>query len=80
MSMNKQKTINRFGSGTRLAEFLGVTPQTVYQWPETIPKAWGYELEARSNGVLKYVPPVNSKQESLVQKDFSTFVPLNESD
>ena len=78
--MNKQKTIDLFGSGTRLAEFLGVTPQTIYQWPETIPKAWGYELEARSNGVLKYVPPAGSRQETLVQKDFSTFVLLNKSD
>ena len=34
--MTKQEAIRLFGTGTKLARAIGVTPQAIYQWPDEL--------------------------------------------
>ncbi len=61
-------------NASRLARFLGVTPQTVYAWDDYVPRRWGYELQVRTRGKLKYTPTPGSDLERLVQGYKGTFV------
>lgn len=51
--MTTQEAINHYGSLKRLADALGVWPQVIYQWGEHPPMARQYELEVKTNGMLK---------------------------
>ncbi len=37
--MKKQDAIRIFGTGTKLAHAIGISPQAVYQWPEELTAA-----------------------------------------
>ena len=37
--MTKTEAIRMFGTATRLARAIGITPQAVYQWPEVLTPA-----------------------------------------
>ncbi len=45
------------GDIMELAKFLGVWPQTIYQWGKTPPMGRQYELEVKTNGALKASEP-----------------------
>lgn len=62
------------GNASLLAKILGITPQAIYQWPEYVPRAWGYEIEARTKGRVKYVPEPGSAAELSAQINICTFV------
>ena len=51
--MTTKDAITWAGSAKKLADFLEIWPQTVYQWEEYPPRAKQYELEVRTNGELK---------------------------
>jgi hypothetical protein len=51
--MTTQEAIDHFGGRRQLAEMLGVWPQVIYQWGEEPPMARQYELEVKTNGVLR---------------------------
>lgn len=42
--MTKSEAIKLFGSAARLAALLGITPQAVSKWPETLPPLRVYQL------------------------------------
>ncbi len=77
--MKTDELIKVFGTASRLSRFLGISPQAIYQWPEYVPRHWGYEVEARSKGVIKYTPEPGSKTEAIVQVNFCSFVSTNKS-
>lgn len=64
-------------NASRLARFLGVTPQAVYAWGENVPRHWGYELQVRTRGKLKYIPAAGSQIEQLTQRYNGSLVPLD---
>lgn len=51
--MKKSDVIKFFGSIPKLAKFLNIDRTAVYQWGETIPENRQYELEVKTNGVLR---------------------------
>jgi transcriptional repressor of cell division inhibition gene dicB len=51
--MRTDEAIRFFGGKKALADALGVWPQVIYQWGEHPPMARQYELEVKTNGVLK---------------------------
>ena len=75
--MKTEKLVSLFGKTSKLATFLGITPHAIYQWPEYVPRQWGYEIEARSAGLIKYEPAPNSAVDKIAQMNISTFVDLD---
>lgn len=71
--MKTNDLITMFGSRSNIARFLGISPQAVYQWPGDVPRAWGYEIQVRTGGAIKYCPPAGSDLEQLLKEDFCTF-------
>lgn len=51
--MKTKEAIEYFGSGKKLAEAIDVWPQIIYSWGEYPPMARQYELEVKTNGLLK---------------------------
>ena len=51
--MKTQEAIDYYGSVKKLADALGIWPQTIYTWGETPPMARQYELEVKTEGALK---------------------------
>lgn len=51
--MKKQDVINHFGSVKAVADALGITVQSVYEWPEDIPLGRQYQIELLTKGKLK---------------------------
>ena len=51
--MRTQEAIDYYGSVKKLADALGIWPQTIYTWGETPPMARQYELEVKTEGALK---------------------------
>lgn len=51
--MKKQAVINHFGSVKGVADALGITVQSVYEWPEDIPLGRQYQIELLTKGKLK---------------------------
>jgi hypothetical protein len=51
--MTMQEALNHYGSRKRLADELGLWPQTVYAWGDSIPLPRQYEIEVRTGGALK---------------------------
>ena len=51
--MKTQEAIDYYGSIKKLADALGIWPQTIYTWGETPTMARQYELEVKTGGKLK---------------------------
>lgn len=51
--MKKQSVIDHFGSVRGVAEALGITVQSVYEWSEEIPIARQFQIELLTKGELK---------------------------
>jgi hypothetical protein len=51
--MKTEEAIAHFGSLKKLADVLDVWPQVIYQWGETPPMGRQYELEVKTEGLLK---------------------------
>lgn len=51
--MKTSEAIEHFGGLKKLADAIGVWPQVIYQWGDSPPMSRQYELEVRTNGVLK---------------------------
>lgn len=47
--MLKKDVIAYFGSVRKTAEFLGVSTQRVYQWPEVVPEGMAYKLHVMTD-------------------------------
>lgn len=55
--MKKADVIKHFGSVRALASRLGITVQSVYEWPdEAIPRGRQFEIQALTKGALKAEP------------------------
>ena len=53
--MKKTDAINFYGTSSRLAKALGITPQAVYKWPSTVPMVRQYQLSELTGDRLKVV-------------------------
>lgn len=51
--MKKTDVIKFFGSGAKAAKFLDIDRTALYQWGELVPAHRQYELEVKTNGLLK---------------------------
>ena len=51
--MTMQEALNHYGSRKQLADALGLWPQTVYAWGDSIPLARQYEIEVKTSGALR---------------------------
>ena len=51
--MTTQEAINHYGSTKKLADVLGVWPQVIYAWGDRPPMGRQYELEVKTDGVLR---------------------------
>lgn len=52
--MLKSNVIEYFGSATKVAKFLSITPATVHYWGDVIPKGRATELHLLTSGELVY--------------------------
>jgi hypothetical protein len=52
-NMKTDEAIAHFGSLKKLADALDVWPQVIYQWGETPPMGRQYELEVKTEGLLR---------------------------
>jgi hypothetical protein len=48
-----EEAIEHFGSLKKLADALGIWPQVIYKWGQRPPMGRQYELEVKTNGVLR---------------------------
>lgn len=53
IGMTLHEALDHYGSRKALADALGLWPQTVYAWGDSIPLARQYEIEVRTGGKLK---------------------------
>ncbi|UZR29058.1 Cro/CI family transcriptional regulator [Methylococcus mesophilus] len=51
--MNKTDVIRHFGSGSKVAEALGISRMAVSSWPSLIPLLRAYQIERLSKGALR---------------------------
>lgn len=51
--MNMTDAIKYFGSKTKLAAALGISPSAVTMWGETVPESRQYQLQVLTKGKLK---------------------------
>ena len=51
--MTTKEACDYFGGPKKLADLLGVWPQTIYQWGDYPPKGRQHELKTLSHGHLK---------------------------
>jgi hypothetical protein len=47
------EAIKHFGSLKKLADALGIWPQVIYKWGQNPPMARQYEIQVKTNGVLR---------------------------
>lgn len=57
--MKKNEAIKHYGGVVQLAAALGIKPQSVSQWGETIPQGRAYQIELMTGGKLKAAPAIN---------------------
>lgn len=62
--MKKSDAVAYFGNPTKLARALDITPQSVYQWGEFVPKGQAAILQLITKGKLKAVDKRLLKQAS----------------
>lgn len=62
--MKKQSVLSHFGGVSGTAKALGISPASVSQWPDLIPKGRAYELEKLTEGELKVDPALYQKTAS----------------
>lgn len=51
--MRKSDVIKFFGTGAKAARALNIDRTALYQWGELVPESRQYELEVKTNGLLK---------------------------
>ena len=51
--MKKSDAVQHFGSVKKLADALGLWPQTVYLWKDDVPELIAYKLQVITEGKLK---------------------------
>ena len=55
--MKTKDAAKHFGSKTKLAAALGITPSAVTMWGEDVPELRQYQIEQLTKGKLKRSPP-----------------------
>ena len=50
VKMTTQEAIDHFGGVKELAAALGIWPQAVYKWGDTVPRAREYEIKTMMRG------------------------------
>ncbi|MNE52280.1 Cro/CI family transcriptional regulator [Aeromonas salmonicida] len=55
--MKKNEAIKHYGGVVQLAAALGIKPQSVSQWGDTIPQGRAYQIELLTGGQLKADQP-----------------------
>lgn len=50
--MKKSKVVEHFGGSSKVAEVLNISPSSVSEWGEDIPKLRAYQLERITKGAL----------------------------
>lgn len=58
--MKKNEAIKHYGGVVQLAAALGIKPQSVSQWGDTIPQGRAYLIELLTGGQLKANPAAPS--------------------
>ncbi|RAU43459.1 MULTISPECIES: Cro/CI family transcriptional regulator [unclassified Pseudomonas] len=53
--MKTKEVAAHFGSKTKLAEALGISPSAVTMWGETVPEGRQFQLQILTNGQFKAV-------------------------
>jgi hypothetical protein len=51
-----QEAIQHFGGLKKLADALGIWPQVIYKWGQNPPMARQYEIQVKTNVVLRADP------------------------
>jgi hypothetical protein len=55
--MRKRDAIKHFGSAAALAKALGISRQSVHEWPDEVPEGRAYQIEVLTAGALKAPRP-----------------------
>lgn len=58
--MKKNEAVKHYGGVVQLAAALGIKPQSVSQWGETIPQGRAYQIELMTGGKLKAEQPLTT--------------------
>lgn len=66
--MKKHEAVRHYGGVVQLAVALGIKPQSVSQWGETIPQGRAYQIELMTGGKLKAEPATPSGQQRPYQR------------
>ncbi|MFM5008152.1 Cro/CI family transcriptional regulator [Aeromonas veronii] len=75
--MKKHDAVQHYGSVVQLAAALGIKPQSVSQWGETIPQGRAYQLELMTGGQLKADTTALPGQERDTQRVATTAIPAD---
>lgn len=62
--MKKKAIIKHFGTATKLAQALRITPAAVTRWPDKVPFKQAYKLEALTLGAISMGDAYLSEDES----------------
>lgn len=54
--MKKKTALKHFGGTVKLASALGISPQSISQWPQDVPKGRAFQIELLTQGELKAQP------------------------
>lgn len=59
--MKKQIVVEYFGGPSAVAKALNISPASVSQWPDLVPKWRAYQIEKITRGKLKLDPALYQK-------------------
>ncbi|HHG9944624.1 TPA: Cro/CI family transcriptional regulator [Yersinia enterocolitica] len=59
--MKKTEVINFFGSASKLAEVLDISPASISCWSDQIPEKRAMQIERITKGALVYLPELYKK-------------------
>lgn len=59
--MKKQQVIDHFGSTRAVADALGITYQSVREWPEEVPEGRQFQIQVITDGALTVDPKLMPK-------------------
>lgn len=62
--MKKQQVIDHFGSVRAVSDALGITYQSVREWPEEVPEGRQFQIQVITNGQLTVDPGLLPKKSS----------------
>jgi transcriptional repressor of cell division inhibition gene dicB len=61
--MKKAVAIDHYGSKTKLAQALSISPASISQWGDRVPEKRAMQLDRQTNGALLYDPAAYAKHQ-----------------